>query len=163
MTAMTATASVFLFTGPASSTEGREMASALHQSFFQRIYLSEALGADCKKILQELFSIAEECKEPNWDGQGAAAVSPETYSLAYRFIEALPAGIPNFSLGAEPDGHLTLEWYRSPRRILSVSVSPEGDLHYAALSGARKKYGTEPFLSEAPKEIVDLIFNTMNS
>jgi hypothetical protein len=53
---------------------------------------------------------------------------------------------------------LTLEWHSSPRRTLSVSITPEGDLHYAALLGPRKKaYGTEPFFDEVPKAILDLI------
>jgi hypothetical protein len=41
---------------------------------------------------------------------------------------------------------------------LSVSVSPDGELHYAALLGLSKAYGTEPFFGEAPRPILDLIF-----
>jgi len=75
---------------------------------------------------EELFKTFEECRQPNWDGYGAQPVSAETYHLAYEFLTALPLGTPIPSIGAEPDSHITVERYRSPRQTLSVSVSPEG-------------------------------------
>jgi len=44
-----------------------------------------------------------------------------------------------------------------------VSVSPEGDLHYAALLGPNKAYGTELFFGEVPKAILDLIARVMTA
>jgi hypothetical protein len=38
-----------------------------------------------------------------------------------------------------------------------VSITPEGDLHYAALIGPNKAYGTEVFFGEVPAGILDLI------
>jgi hypothetical protein len=114
-----------------------------------------------KGVFDELFQTFEECREPNWDGYGAQPVSQDTYHLAYEFLEALPLGTPAPSPGAEPDGHLTMEWYRSPHRILSVSISPDGELHFAALVGSAKIYGTEPFIGEVPKIISDLIQRVM--
>jgi hypothetical protein len=114
-----------------------------------------------KGVFDELFHTLEECREPNWDGYGAQPVSEQLYHFGRRLLEALPLGTPAPSIGAEPDGHLTIEWYRSPRRTLSVSISPDGDLHYAALLGDSKAYGTEPFFGEAPKAIVDLIHRVM--
>ena len=108
-------------------------------------------------LLAELSLVAEECDAPNWDGYGAAPVAKQTYAHARSFLDALPIGTPVPTVGAEPDGHLTFEWYESPRRLLSVSVSPEGELHYAALIGPAKAYGTEPFAREAPQAILDLI------
>lgn len=109
-----------------------------------------------KGLFDELFETFEECREPNWDGYGAQPVSDETYRLAYEFLTALPLDTPAPSVGAEPDGHLTVEWYRSPERTLSVSISADGDLHFAALLGLTKAYGTEPFVGEVPKIISDL-------
>src|SRR6267143_20654 len=107
-------------------------------------------------LLAELSLVAEECDAANWDGYGAAPVAKQTYSHARSFLDALPIGTPIPTVGAEPDGHLTFEWYRSSRRLLSASVSPEGELHYAALIGPATAYGTEPFASEAPQAILDL-------
>ena len=109
------------------------------------------------KVFEELLETFEECRQPNWDGYGAQPVREETYHLAHQFLAALPLSAPLPSIGAEPDGQITVEWYRSPQRTLSVSISPDGDLHYAALLGSAKTYGTEPFIGEVPKIIFDLI------
>ncbi|MFN0315885.1 MAG: hypothetical protein ACKVQA_12715 [Burkholderiales bacterium] len=118
---------------------------------------SYSLGQYVKRSLNELYQVFEECRQANWDGYEAAPVSERAFQCAYEFLEALPLGAPAPSVGAEPDGHITLEWHQSPRRTLSISVSPESDLHYAALIGASKAYGTEPFFGEVPKEIMELI------
>ena len=122
-----------------------------------RLQESYILGQRAKGVFSELYKVFADCSQPNWDGYGATSVTEHTLELAGNFLEALPLGMPAPSIGAEPDGHITIEWYRSTRRTLSVSVSPEGELHYAALVGASKYYGTEPFYGNAPKEIVDLI------
>jgi len=122
---------------------------------------SYAFGMAGKGVLSELLQTAKECRESNWDGYGAEPVSDVTYQFAQQFLNALPLGISAPTIGAEPDGHLTVEWYRSPQRTLSVSVSPEGDFHYAALIGSAKAFGTEAFFGEAPKAIVDLIHRVM--
>ena len=116
-----------------------------------------SLGLGANGVLEDLIKVAEECSSADWDGYGAAPVTNETFWHAYHFLRALPFGFPTPSAGAEPDGHLTFEWHRSARRTLSVSVSSEGDLHYAALLGASKAYGTEPFSEVVPKIILDLI------
>lgn len=101
--------------------------------------------------------MTQKCLRADWDGYGAEPVRAGTLALAYRFLGALPLGVPAPSFCAEPDGQLALEWYRSPRRLLSVSISPDGDLHYAAILGPNKAYGTEVFSGEVPRPIQDLI------
>ncbi len=101
-------------------------------------------------VFKDLLKTFEECREPNWDNYGAEPVRERTYRLARRFLTALPLGTPVPSVGAEPDGHITLEWYRSPQRTLSASVSADGDLHCAALLGAERICGTETFRARMP-------------
>lgn len=98
-----------------------------------------------RDILEQL---SKECAGDGWDGYGAAAILPETITQTRRFMEALPPGTPAPSVGAEPDGCVTLEWHRSSCRTLSVSIAPGDQLHYAALLGTRKAYGTEPFFGD---------------
>lgn len=86
-----------------------------------------------ERLLEELGALRDECRHPGWDGYGALPVEAETVQVAARFIESLPAGFPLPTLGAEPDGAVTFEWYRSPSHILSVSVTADGNLHYAML------------------------------
>jgi hypothetical protein len=106
---------------------------------------------------QQLQEVFIECSFEGWDGEKARPISEEVRQMAIALLESLPLGIEAPEVGAEPDGHITLEWYRSPRRILSVSVGPERELHYAALFGASKRYGSEPFFGETPETIMDLI------
>jgi hypothetical protein len=143
-------------TGFAMSPEARKVAEFI-QSRRSAFFEATSLGSNCEKAIADLMAISEECQDANWDGQGAAPVLPQTVDLARRFIEALPLGAATFSVGVEPDGHLTFEWYRSPRNLLSVSVSPSGNVHFAATLGSRKRYGSEPFIDEVSKEILNLI------
>jgi hypothetical protein len=119
------------------------------------------MALDNGKVFEELLKTFEECCQPNWDGYGARPVLDTTYQLAQKFLKALPPGTPAPSIGAEPDGHLTVEWHRSPQRTLSVSISPDGDLHYTALLGSAKTCGTEPFTGAVPKVVADLIHRVL--
>lgn len=118
---------------------------------------SIALGRGRQAAKEALYTIAEECAALNWDGYEAEPVSDATYGLAYRFLEALPLGTPMPTVGAEPDGQITFEWHRSADWTLSVSVDPEGKLHYSALLGASKVHGEEPFFGEIPERILEII------
>ena len=110
-----------------------------------------------RAVFEELSQVFDACGDSNWDGYGAQAVREETYHLAHQVLAALPLSTPLPSIGAEPDGHITVEWYRSPQRTLSVSISSDGELHFAALLGSAKTYGTEPFTGAMPKIVADLI------
>lgn len=119
---------------------------------------SVSLGKAPHTAYEQLLNVFESCREPGWDGYGAEAVSLRTYQYAYEFLESLPSGIPIPTIGVEADGQLTFEWYHDPSWVLSVSVSPEGDLHYAALLGHLSRLsGTEPFLGNTPREILGII------
>lgn len=124
---------------------------------------SISFGARARVAMEELCDTFEHCKAAGWDGYDAFPVDPQTYYNASRFIEALPAGIAAPSIGVEPDGHLTFEWYKQPRQTLSVSISPDGEIHYAGLFGGSKAYGTEPFYGEIPSALLELIQRLQSS
>jgi hypothetical protein len=108
-------------------------------------------------IDNEIIQTWQDCKSPNWDGYGAFPVQEKTLTHARAFIQALPLEALPDSVGAEPDGHLTLEWYQNPRWTLSLSVNPEGTLYYAALFDGFNPRGSESFLGAIPANILDLI------
>ena len=138
------------------STSAEFIRERIRNSFFE-LQKPEFYFSVFKKVLPELNQIRFETAESGWDGYDASPVLPETFNRAVGFLASLPNFISAPSVGAEPDGHLTFQWRRSPQRVLSVSISPEGDLHYAALIGPNKAYGTELFFGESPKVILDLI------
>lgn len=122
----------------------------------RRLSESNAFGIE-NTIHEELAGVWETCREADWDGFGAEPITEDALRNAYLFLESLPWGLTMPSIGAEPDGQVTLEWHKSAWRTLSVSVTPDGDLHYAALIGPNKSYGTEAFFGEAPAAIIELI------
>lgn len=139
-----------------SSEEARWLAEAIAKDR-QRLRESHILGGAGNDAFRNLCMIVDECRLPNWDGHGALPVSAEAFMHACHFLQTMPLGTPAPGVGIEPDGDLTLEWHRSAHRTLSVSVSPKGDLHYSALIGPNKAYGTEAFLGDIPQIILDLV------
>ncbi|MCA6511112.1 MAG: hypothetical protein IM565_14165 [Pseudanabaena sp. M109S1SP2A07QC] len=123
----------------------------------QKGYFDQSVVLGKQSAYNELYAFWKECQLPDWDGYNALAVQENTLFNAYWFIESLPLGYPLPSVGAEPDGYLTLEWYSNPRWILSVSISPEGMLYYVALFGARSERGSDHFCGEIPQPILELI------
>ena len=143
-----------------SSSKGESVEANFVKDELKKIqdqFDSYTIGRRAVDSFNHLYQVFMECRNPNWDGYGAHAVSDDTFQLAYNFLTSLPLGTPPPSFGAEPDGDITIEWYQSPRKTLSVSISPNGELHYAALIGSRKNYGTEPFFGEVPEAVIDLI------
>jgi hypothetical protein len=108
-------------------------------------------------IYDELRAVWAECRMANWDGNGAFPVQEETNKNACSFVESLPLDCPLPSVGVEPDGHLTLEWHRDVRWTLSISISPEGMICYAALFNNEVTSGSEKFSGGISKAILNLI------
>ena len=122
----------------------------------RHLHQSSAFGIE-DLLRDELAEAWAECQQPNWDGHNALPVSRDALRNLYTFLEAMPLGFPRPTIGADPHGHLSVEWYRSPRRVLSVSVSDDDLLHYAALLGANNTCGTETYFGEVPETILDLV------
>jgi hypothetical protein len=110
-----------------------------------------------QEAFDQLWEVWNECRQANWDGYRALPVSQDAYRHAYLFVESLPVGFPAPTFGAEPSGAITLEWYRSQRRLLSVSVTGDGEVFYAALFGTNRVHGREDPLGGVPKILLNLI------
>jgi len=132
------------------------VASQVRQSK-RALYETYTFGHAYHNSLSDLVSVRQECGTSDWDGYGAQPVKNDTVWIAYLVLESLPPGLPEPRIGAEPDGEVTLEWHKTSRRTLSVSVSPDGLLHYSALIGPNKQFGTEVFSREMPQNILALI------
>lgn len=139
---------------PGFSTEAQRIAEATRK---QQRDLRNSATLGIQSAFDELDSVWDECKHADWDGYGAHAVDQDTMCNVYRLLESLPLGSPIPTIGAEPDGELTLEWHHSPRRTLSVSVTEDGYLHYAGLFGPNRVNGTSAFFGDVPHNILQLI------
>lgn len=119
---------------------------------------ASAVSSVAGLLQTQLDSLFLECCCEGWDGYGAQPVSVEAYSAAHRFICSLPAGFPMPELAADPDGCVNFDWHVSLSRTLVVSVHPDFRVDFAALIGAAKIYGSEPFFScELPASVRDLV------
>ncbi len=107
--------------------------------------------------MRQIEEIRQSCSTPGWDGYGGEPVTAATVEQACAFAEAFPADLPLPTIGLEPDGDITFEWYRTRQEILSVSVDRTGTLYYAALLGAQKTHGTELFRGRMPDVLTTLI------
>ncbi len=137
------------------SDEAKDIASADYSS---RCFMDESSAVGFGQILRgELADVWGECRRADWDGYDALPVSWRALRNMYVFLQALPLGFPRPTIGADPNGHLSVEWYRNPRRVLSVAVSDDDLLHYAALLGPNKTCGTETFYGEVPESILSLV------
>ena len=110
-----------------------------------------------EELQRQIRKIAEECAAPGWDGYGASPVTPEAVSQARRFAEAIPTELPMPTIGVEPDGALTFEWYRDRTQMLSVSVDASAALPYAAALPSGTISGTEIFHGQVPQKLVAVI------
>lgn len=121
---------------------------------------SVSIGSSLSKVLSELEEvIAERSAEI---GDGYAPLKKGAQQDAFRLANVIPLGFPAPIIGAEPDGDITFEWYKNPDWTLSVSVDGQGNLHYAALLGSDRAYGTEAFVGLVPKRILDLVYSVMS-
>ena len=101
-----------------------------------------------------LWDAWQPCQEADWDNEAADPINAKTFGIAFRLIEALPTGFPLPTVCAEPDGHLSFEWYKHTRRLLSVSISENGTLYWAALVGSEDSRGSCQFFDEFPSTLL---------
>jgi hypothetical protein len=124
-----------------------------HNSFRE----THSIGGGKKAAFDELWAVANECRDSNWDGYDARPVEGLTVLKACQFLETIPLDTHHPSVSASPDGNISFDWDSSSSRSLSVSIGSDGSIHYAALLGPNKTYGTEYFFGDAPKNILEII------
>lgn len=122
---------------------------------------SNILVAAKKEILQKLDEVFKECSLDGWDGLNAEHVSEGTLRIAKSFLKSFPLGIESPDVGAEPDGAITLEWYKSSNNVISFSINPDGTLSYAAIIGYKKKYGSDSACVPISEDLLRLIVQVM--
>ncbi len=118
---------------------------------------SNALGFTAKGTFQQLYEVFEECSSEGWDGEQAKPISEEVLRYAERFLNSFPLGIEAPEIGVEPDGAITLEWYRSPNKVVSISINPNCWVYYAALIGTSKRHGADYSLMGISDDLLKII------
>ena len=98
---------------------------------------------------------------PNWDGHGALPVNERAKALAADLVATLPRLRSQPEVVVDPDGSIGFDWQKAADQILSLSLSGEGMLAYAALQGRNRSRGTLEFspghLPKIVSEFIELI------
>lgn len=139
------------------TTAGAGFVAQEREKIFKTLQMSNAFGFAAKGTFQQLDEIFEECSSEGWDGDRARPISGEVLQCAKTFLKSFPLGIEAPEVGVEPDGAVTLEWYRSPNRIISISINPGGWLYYAAIIGASRRHGMDFALFDVSEDLLGLV------
>lgn len=119
---------------------------------------SITLSMTGRGVVNRINSLLQECGDPGWDGYDAEPVSQLVAESAIKLIKALPAALREPTVSAEPDGHISLEWYTNPYRVLSVSIGENEEFYYAALDGRTSSLkGVELNATAAAARITDIL------
>lgn len=131
-------------------------ARALHQVRLDAAEREQATATFSNFPLHDqLIDVYKECHADGWDGQGSVQVQTRTLMQAKSLVELLPRQYRTPDINGDPDGHVSLEWYVNTRRLLNVSLSPSGTLHWAALVGSEDPRGSCHFYGdEAPATLL---------
>ena len=109
------------------------------------------------QCIQQLAEVFNECSIKGWDGEQAIPISKEVLIWTIKILRSFPLGIEPPEIGAEPDGAISLEWYRSPDRVISISVNPDGCLYYAAIIGIKRRKGMDTAWFDVSEDLLELI------
>jgi hypothetical protein len=142
------------------SSEGREICQLWEKSV-DHFRGSLTHGEPWRTTMLNMVDLYQECTQPNWDGYGAPALSPEVFQVAVQFVASIPFDIPVPEIGASSAGDISFEWAQSPRRIASMAISENGEIHYAALNGHKRSFGSLPFDGSFDSQLHDLIQNVL--
>jgi hypothetical protein len=148
--------------GSAVSCEAREAQEAV-TAVVEAAERSQSLFGEKAAALSQLWALAAECGEADWDGAGAAPIDIGAILNAKDIVRALPAGFPLPEFAAEPDGSISLDWIESRNRIFSVSVGAGSRLAYAWLDGSDRGHGVARFDGEKiPMRVLEGIRDIMS-
>ena len=106
---------------------------------------SVALNGPKLALLSNLAALMDEHGQPNWDGEGAAPLSPQAARQVMALIRVLPDHLPLPELTPEVDGCISLDWIATRHRSLSVSVDATGSLPMAWIENGDRGHGVVHF------------------
>jgi hypothetical protein len=103
-------------------------------------------------LSEELDDINRECSKANWDGYRARPVLKSLRRKVERFLDALPANIPDPEISADPEGEISLDWIYKKNKMFSICIGNK-KIVYAFIDGRRRSRGIEFFKKEIPETI----------
>jgi hypothetical protein len=126
-----------------------KLAAANRNRQLDSLTFARSSGPARQPVGEALFEAWADYSKENWDGEGARAVPVDRLVTAIALVDDLPRRFPAPEADGDREGDFSLEWYRGPRRSITVSIAAEGLLHWAALIGDDDPRGTWRFSPDA--------------
>lgn len=130
--------------GSAISPEAQTVQSAVVE-IARAVESSQALFGSKATAISQLWQLANEFAEEDWDGDGALPLNHVAVHNAVAFIRALPDRVPMPEFAPEPDGSVSLDWIRSRTSVFSLSIGTGNRLAYAWLDGTDQGHAVARF------------------
>jgi len=140
-----------------SSSDAADYVELKRENFYNLLQKSNVLELIAEETLQQLVEVSDECSSEGWDGANAKPVSEEVLQCAVRFLCSFSVRIEDPEVGAEPDGSITLEWYRSPNKVISISINPDGWVYWAAMIGTSRRHGADYAMMGISDDLLKII------
>lgn len=139
----------------ASPSSGESEASLFFQQMFEQVQEHQLRPTSRGKKINDLWEILDkvqnDCKKPDWDGEGAGPLSQDAVNELKILFKALPLSSMTPDIVPEPTGGIGLEWRSGKDAILSLGLSGNGFVTYSTIIGeGESKYGTERFFGKIP-------------
>ena len=141
----------------AISTEAQSVQQAAGD-VVDRVERSQALFGSKSTAISQLWALANECADANWNADGALPIDHLSVYGAQALVRALPDETPLPEFAPEPDGSISLDWIRSRNCLFSMSVGRNNRLACAWLDGADSGHFVASFGGEnVPPRILEEI------
>jgi len=105
----------------------------------EKHYLRSSATDWLPTVAGALNSIRDECRDADWDCEGALPVTDHTIDLAAKIsvalFDSLPKGIPAPDVIPEADGEICISWTVDAAQIFSLSVGEHGNINFAGQFG----------------------------
>jgi hypothetical protein len=114
-------------------------------SAWSDLALSRTLGERYSSILGQLEQVETECSLPNWDAEGAEAVSPSAIVLAKSLGVLLAKDFPQPEVTAGKRGEVVFDWIENQNRMVSAHVTPSRVIRFTYVYGDNRGLGSFVF------------------
>ena len=111
-----------------------------------------------ESAINELRSVAEACRKPDWDGYGALPANEFSVACAEKILRGLPSEYRTPELAIESDGLVSMDWIASRERMVSATIGSDGAVCFAWLLARKHGYSLDrsgPGL--LPKELAEKV------
>ena len=148
----------FLWGTPPGASDDADLIVKKYQDLFYCFVQSATDSQGLADPLHSLQQIVVRCRTPNWDGEGAPAISGAAVPEAQLLLWTLSHKFPLPEIFPEATGAIALEWYRGPGYRLVATVSGNRTIEFAGLFGPGNEiYGEFRIQAGIPRQMRDLL------